>query len=270
MKRCPTCKRTFDDDTLSFCLEDGSPLMAEGPSRSDSQETLVSPRTPGITSDSGLAQTQIYNQPPGQAPPGISPYGGSPGSSYGQPAGQRKAWPWVVGIGGILLLVVAAIIVVAVVLPGRLGPSANGNRPVPSPTRQDWASPTPNSSPASDVPTDQDEVEAQLTKLEKQWTEANIKGDKEALERILADEYVGNDDNSRTKRQYIDSLKPDTTVQDWEISDVSVAQTGERAVVSASLKQETTDGTENYNFIDTFVWRDHRWQAVSSHTTRVK
>jgi hypothetical protein len=265
MKRCPTCKRSFDDDTLSFCLEDGSPLVAEAPSRPDSQETLVSPRMPGIA-DSGLAQTQLYNQQPGQAPPGTSPYGG-----YGQPAASRKAWPWVVGIGGVLLLVVAAIIVLAVVLPGRLGPSANGNRPQPSPTRQDWTpSPTPSASPSNDVPTDSDEVQDQLTKLEKEWTEANIKGDKAALEKILADEYVGNDEDSSTKRKYIDSLKPDDTVEQWEISDISVAQTGERAVVSAHLKQETTEGTENYDFIDTFVWRDHRWQAVSSHTTRVK
>ena len=55
--------------------------------------------------------------------------------------------------------------------------------------------PTPNASPAAtdDVPTDSAEVLAQLTKLEKDWTEANIKGDKQALEKILADEYVGND-----------------------------------------------------------------------------
>jgi hypothetical protein len=218
-----------------------------------------------MTPDSGLAQTQIYNQQPGLTPPGTAPYE----SSYGQPAARRKAWPWVLGIGGLLLLVIAAIVVAALVLPGRMGPNANGNRPQPSPTPRDWTSPTPTASASSDVPTDADEVEAQLTKLEKEWTEANIKGDKEALERILADEYVGNDESSRTKRQYIDSLKPDPSVQEWEISDVSVAQTGERAVVSASLRQETTE-TEKYTFIDTFVWRDHRWQAVSSHSTRVK
>jgi F5/8 type C domain-containing protein len=27
MKRCPKCKRTYDDDTLRFCLEDGTPLF---------------------------------------------------------------------------------------------------------------------------------------------------------------------------------------------------------------------------------------------------
>ncbi len=27
MKRCPECRRDYYDDTLSFCLEDGTPLV---------------------------------------------------------------------------------------------------------------------------------------------------------------------------------------------------------------------------------------------------
>jgi SnoaL-like domain len=39
MKRCPTCRRTYADDTLRFCLEDGTPLDADAPLNSD--ETLL-------------------------------------------------------------------------------------------------------------------------------------------------------------------------------------------------------------------------------------
>lgn len=39
MKRCPTCNRTYSDNTLSFCLEDGLLLSAEY----DPGETLVLP-----------------------------------------------------------------------------------------------------------------------------------------------------------------------------------------------------------------------------------
>jgi cytoskeletal protein RodZ len=39
MKRCLQCRRRFSDDTLNFCLDDGSPLAAEP----DSEPTLVSP-----------------------------------------------------------------------------------------------------------------------------------------------------------------------------------------------------------------------------------
>jgi hypothetical protein len=172
----------------------------------------------------------------------------------------------VIGILAILSILVVAI-VAAFTVPGFLHASKNDNRPQPSPSR-----PTPDASPTStdDVPTDSAEVLAQLTKLEKDWTEANIKGDKQALEKILADEYVGNDDNSRTKRKYIDTIKPDTSVENWEVYDLTVNQTGDRAVVNGSLKEEMSDETYVYDFVDTFVWRDHRWQAVTSHATRVK
>src|SRR5881296_1704503 len=39
MKRCPQCRRRFSDDTLNFCLDDGSPLLPEP----DSDPTLISP-----------------------------------------------------------------------------------------------------------------------------------------------------------------------------------------------------------------------------------
>lgn len=265
MKNCPTCKRTFEDDTLSFCLEDGTPLVTVGGGRGDSQETLVSPRPPGTERTGGAAPTQSYGGLPGKSTVSASPYR-APDTPYGPAARTRKTWPWVVGVLAILSVVVAAILIIVFTVPGILRPSENGNRPQPSPV----ASATPTPSPASDVPTDSAQVLAQLTKVEKEWTEANIKGDKEALEKILADEYVGNDDNSRTKRKYIDTIKPDTSVESWDVYDVTVNQTGERAVVNGSLKQETADETYVYDFVDTFVWRDHRWQAVTSHATRVK
>ncbi len=39
MKRCLQCRRRYSDDSLNFCLDDGSPLSAEP----DSEPTLVSP-----------------------------------------------------------------------------------------------------------------------------------------------------------------------------------------------------------------------------------
>lgn len=268
MKRCPTCKRGFDDDTLSFCLEDGTPLVTETGRRGDSQETLVSPRLPGTESPGG-SPTQSYGQLPGKSTVSASPYR-APEAPYSPPSG-RKTWPWVVGVLAILSVVVVAILIVVFTVPGILRPSENGNRPQPSPSRPEpSATPTPSPSPLSDVPTDSAEVLAQLTQLEKDWTEANVKGDKEALEKILADEYVGSGSDTSSKRKYIDTIKPDTTVENWEIYDVIVNQTGDRAVVNGKLKEETADETAIYDFTDTFVWRDHRWQAVTSHASRVK
>ena len=51
MKRCPTCQRTYTDDSLTFCLQDGAPLLAVGDASSASY-------------DQG-AKTEILNQPVG-------------------------------------------------------------------------------------------------------------------------------------------------------------------------------------------------------------
>ncbi|HKR02353.1 MAG TPA: hypothetical protein VJT09_16880 [Pyrinomonadaceae bacterium] len=43
MKRCPACQRTYTDDTLTYCLEDGSALLSAGAatSASDLPATLI-------------------------------------------------------------------------------------------------------------------------------------------------------------------------------------------------------------------------------------
>jgi TolB-like protein/protein involved in temperature-dependent protein secretion len=55
MKRCPECRRDYFDETLTFCLDDGSRLL-EGPG-SDGSETAVIPPPP----DSSEAATRTFN-----------------------------------------------------------------------------------------------------------------------------------------------------------------------------------------------------------------
>lgn len=259
MKRCPTCKRTFEDDSLAFCLEDGSPLVAEsGP---DSQATLVSPAPPPATQ---LPPTQFAQYQPAASPVVAAP--------------KRRVWPWVVGALVVFLFFV--IVIAAAVAIRLIKNSPNSNRhtivanmptPQPSETQSPEApSPTPEESTSpAEAPTDEDVVQNQLTDLEKRWTQANIDGDKHALEQILADEYSGGDP-AHSKRQYIDELKPDTAVKSWELEDLAVDLNGDRATMTGYLKQVTTSGNEVYSFSDDFVWRDGRWQATGSRTVRVK
>jgi TolB-like protein/Tfp pilus assembly protein PilF len=49
MKRCPDCRRDYTDDTLSFCLEDGAPLVSGVPTASSfagEPETAILPDAP--------------------------------------------------------------------------------------------------------------------------------------------------------------------------------------------------------------------------------
>ncbi len=118
MKRCPQCNRTYTDDGLSFCLDDGSPLLSSSaPPPSDPSATVQYPQArdtsaqPTIAFNSGQAQVP----PP---PPISSPMPPPAWSPMPPPATQKRSiWPWVLGIcavivlmligGGILIFVVA-------------------------------------------------------------------------------------------------------------------------------------------------------------------
>jgi len=253
MKRCPTCKRAFEDDSLTYCLDDGSPLVSE--TRPDSDATLVSPSPPVAAP---LPPTQFARYEPAVSSLGTTP--------------KRRVWPWVVG--GLLVFFFFVIAIVAVIaIPQILKKSQNSNRVVinvPTPEPSETSSPKSEESPSpTEAPTDEGVVETQLTDLEKRCTQANIDGDKTALEEILADEYSGGDP-AHNKRQYIDELQPDTAVKSWALEDLSVDLNGDRATVTGYLKQVTTDGNQVFSFTDEFVWRDGRWQATGSRTVRVK
>src|SRR6185295_16969922 len=61
MKRCPKCKRSYEDDTLRFCLEDGSPLFdlhgSEAPATeilpADTATEIMQPRSTPTLKSSG-------------------------------------------------------------------------------------------------------------------------------------------------------------------------------------------------------------------------
>ncbi len=125
MKICPTCRKTYSDDGLNFCLDDGSVLTISG----------------GV-----LPETMMMNQPRFTDPntgigntPGIqSSYGNQAGHSM-QPKKSSKTWIWVVGILGILVLIcggggVAGLLYFASFETDRnTGPA--GSSPTPTPVR---------------------------------------------------------------------------------------------------------------------------------------
>ena len=123
------------------------------------------------------------------------------------------------------------------------------------------------------APADRDEVLDQLKELEEEWSRANIEGDKDALARILADEYVGTSSEGVTERkaEYIKNISPGGDVESQSFEDMTVVLGGERAVLTGVTVAEFKDGrSQRYRFVDTFVWRDGRWQAVTSVTTEVE
>ncbi len=94
MKICPRCQKTYSDDGLNFCLDDGAVLT---------QSAVV---------DQSLPATVFLNQTPPTNP--NQPFGSQSGAPSGwnnpnqfsmQPPKKSRAWIWVLGIlGGLMLL----------------------------------------------------------------------------------------------------------------------------------------------------------------------
>ena len=115
-------------------------------------------------------------------------------------------------------------------------------------------------------PTNAEQVLAQLLDLENEWEAANINADKKALERILADDFVGSysEGGLQGKRDYLNSLERDTSIERWEFSDLKVQVSGDRATLSGNLTLFGGNQQLPLQFVDKFVWRKGRWQATGS------
>jgi Domain of unknown function (DUF4190) len=100
MKRCPTCNRTFEEDWLAFCTQDGATLIDESPARADEPPpTILAPPPPPAGGwqqpSGGFGSGQFQSQPiPPPAPPsnvGGSSGGFSPGQ-YQPPQQMQSGW----------------------------------------------------------------------------------------------------------------------------------------------------------------------------------
>lgn len=119
--------------------------------------------------------------------------------------------------------------------------------------------------------------EADVLKLQSQWTKAAQEGDTAAMERILAPEYTGvNPDGSVTgKNEEIaiyrkgdlkfDSIK--SSEQKVKVYIGSVMVTGKSTVKG---KHKDQDISGDYRFVDVFERKPGGWQVVYSQITKVE
>jgi len=239
MKRCRTCNRTYTDPNLSYCIDDGTPLTTDTTEFADGDAPYRPP---------------IAYVPPNTIPP---------------PGKQRRAWPWVVGLLGAFLLGAVALIVAAAIFVPRMTRSRQNSAPVVAASPEQATQPETAETPANaPPPADEQQVLAQLTELENEWTVANFNADKQKLERILADDYVGQGPPSegglQGKREYINSIERDTVTERWEFNDLKVHLAGDRATLTGNVTFFGRGQQEAFTFTDRFVWRNGRWQATAS------
>jgi hypothetical protein len=130
MKRCPTCNRTYTDDALSFCLEDGGPLLSvpDPPSSFDPNATMryTEPRDTS-------SPTEVYRPTPStggqssQSNQVVNPsWATMPGAGAAPPPAKKSILPWIIG-GGVLLIVLGVGAVILIVALVSLSSNSNKN-----------------------------------------------------------------------------------------------------------------------------------------------
>lgn len=68
MKYCAKCNNSYNDDTLAFCLECGSPLVPGGSFSNAKTEVMNQPVTANVQSKPTAAGQNIYTQQPISSP----------------------------------------------------------------------------------------------------------------------------------------------------------------------------------------------------------
>jgi ketosteroid isomerase-like protein len=118
--------------------------------------------------------------------------------------------------------------------------------------------------------------EASLLEAAGRLAEAERRGDVQALEQLVAADYLGYDpagraqDRSRITRAYADGAVRITTLGQ---RDLHARVVGEAGLVTGVSAFRGRQGEESFDFtlrfLDVYAWRDGRWQLIASQDTRL-
>jgi ketosteroid isomerase-like protein len=119
-------------------------------------------------------------------------------------------------------------------------------------------------------------LEQTLMNLEREWVDALVRRDLGALERIMANDIVGVGTKGEvwSKAQLIADIKSgDYTIESANVSDMTVRVYGTTAIVTGRYtdksKYKGHDSSVIARFVDVYLKRGGRWQAVSSQETAI-
>ncbi|MHC1769071.1 MAG: nuclear transport factor 2 family protein [Verrucomicrobiia bacterium] len=132
-----------------------------------------------------------------------------------------------------------------------------------------------DSSKVEPEPSTSASVEREIIKLEKQFNEAMLRSDVEAIDNLLAQEWVESDEEGvRSREGFLQVVKSrDVVVQSIDMQQPKVLSFGDTAVALFTFKLKGTDKgkefTEESRATDTWIKRDGRWQCLAIHESKV-
>jgi uncharacterized protein with LGFP repeats len=125
MKSCPSCNRTYSDDTITFCLVDGSVLSA--PYDPDQTRRIPEPRTTQAASTEILPSAPSGSRPPLQSTikvpaPNVPPIYSQPANIDDSP--KRSIMPWLLVAAGIVIVGIVGMVAVVMLRVVKNAPSS--------------------------------------------------------------------------------------------------------------------------------------------------
>ena len=122
-------------------------------------------------------------------------------------------------------------------------------------------------------------AEEEVRKLEREWLDAYEKRDADAMNRIVADDFMITFPNGslQTKPQLMAEIrqarKPTDLAPKFSTEDVKARMYGDTVILTGrvvtQVRRGDNDVREQSRYTDTYVKKDGRWQVVASHLSSV-
>jgi ketosteroid isomerase-like protein len=120
----------------------------------------------------------------------------------------------------------------------------------------------------------QNNVEQELKRLEDEWLNSYLRGDKQTFDRIVADDFTRTDESgkfaTKAEEKALVQAPPASIKASLTNEDMQVRVYGNAAIVTGRIVSKV-QGSLNFQsrFTDTFVKRGRRWQVVARHYSRI-
>lgn len=150
MKICPKCQKTYNDENLNFCLDDGAVLtQANTPPQEDKLPETVMMSAPRPTNPNQPVNNPTPptwgHQQQSQQQQSQPNWGATPNYQTPQQPAKSKSWMWVLGILAAVVVVCGGGLVGLIALMANMDTTETGNR-TPTVSNDNKKTPTPDSS----------------------------------------------------------------------------------------------------------------------------
>ena len=120
----------------------------------------------------------------------------------------------------------------------------------------------------------QNSVEQELKRLENEWLNSYLRGDKQTFDRIVADDFTRTDESGKfamkAEERALVQAPPASVSASLTNEDMQVRVYGNSAIVTGLIVSRV-QGSLSFQsrFTDTFIKRGASWQVVARHYSRV-